>query len=226
MNIVVIVQARLGSRRLPHKILLPIAGRPMISYVLERCLKASRPQSVILATPFEDAKEISKRLDFEDDRLHIMGFSGDENDVASRFRNVLGVLAKRKIPDAFVRVCADSPLIDWVLMDWLIGQYQGGLLCNFQPRTWPPGQCMEIMDSKAFMRQGDRGFDDSDREHVTQWYYRNCKFTNVANPLGDFSGTNMCVDTPADFERIKAVIEKMDRHHTLYGWQELVEMMA
>ena len=228
MSIVTIVQARLGSRRLPHKILMPIADRPMISYVLERCLKATKVSQVILAMPWADSKEIVKHLDFRDDKLRIMGFENvDENDVAYRYRAVLGVLARRAVPSAFLRVCADSPLIDWVLMDWMISQWDGkNLTCNFQPRTFPPGQCIEIMPSVPFMRQGDKGFTESDREHVTQWYYRHAFYKNVTNPLGDFSSINQCVDTPEDFECIKAVIEKMDRNHLTYGWQEMVEMMA
>jgi spore coat polysaccharide biosynthesis protein SpsF (cytidylyltransferase family) len=109
------------------------------------------------------------------------------------------------------------------------------LTTNTQRRTWPQGQCVEILPAKGMGRlesvarsPGSR-FDHLtayDREHVTPWYYRNCNYTNVENPLGDFSDVNMCVDTLEDFQRIKETIEKMDRPHITYGWREIAELMA
>ena len=223
--IIAIVQARLGSQRLPGKVLSEVRGKSLLSYIMERLELCEGLDAIKVAVPLKDHEAIYAAL--KNHKCEVVGVPGDENDVARRFRYVLGEM-QDKFPKAFVRLCADSPLIDPVLVDWMIEQYEGGLLTNTKPRTFPAGQCVEIMDAKGFigLRSGDTKWTAEDREHVTPWFYRNCRFKNTTTPDGkDYSHVNMCIDTYDDFLRVAGVIEKMDRPHTTYGWRELAGMM-
>lgn len=223
-----IIQARLGSKRLPGKVLMKIKGKPLIRYLLERMERCKKLTDIIVAVPARDFMRIQRET--ANCSCSVIGVPGDENDVARRFRWVLTRPGQYQVlPKAFVRICADSPMLDPALVDMMIERFEapenkGMLVTNTQPRTWPAGQCIEIIPTMGFIR-GLRDETDFDREHVTPAFYRHCTFRNVTNPLGDFSSANMCVDTAEDFERIKNVIEHMDRPHWSYGWFDLMEMM-
>jgi len=213
--IVAIIQARLGSTRLPGKVLMKINGKSLLGYLIERLDRCHGLDKIIVAIPGADLGKIPLAVDqfciWQDD---------DPNDVHRRFVQCI----LNKMPDTVIRICADSPLLDPALVDWMIEQHEGGITTNVKPRTFPAGQCIEIIDTDVFLA-GKPGL-DSDREHVMPFYYRTCPYKNVTNPLGDFSSHSMVVDTQEDFDRIKPAIEKMERPHWTYGWREIVEMMA
>lgn len=221
----VIIQARLGSTRLPGKILKPIKGRPMIRMMVERLESSRRGTIVMVAVPHHDYVPVFQAL--EDTNAIVYACGGDENDVVARYRSVLtSGMCHILQPKFFVRLCADSPLIDPVLLDWMIGQYDGGLLTNANPRTFPAGQCIEIMSTQKFLNPPDGNpWTDSDREHVMPWWYRNSEFKNVTCPDGDYSHKSMVVDTQEDFDRVRNLVQSMGRPHWSYGWKELAEMI-
>src|SRR3990172_5340079 len=118
MNIDIIVQARTGSKRLPGKVLMPIMGRPMIGYTLESIFRV-RARHTYVVVPVGDAGliyEIPRSTAFSFARV----VGGSEDDVASRF---LGVVTESR-PDAFVRVCGDSPVMDWRLVNWCVDVFK------------------------------------------------------------------------------------------------------
>lgn len=210
-----VVQARLGSTRLPGKVLMEIKGKPLLRYVTERVVLAC--DQVLVLCPVKDFREIWKACSSAD--VEIKGIPGDENDVFGRFRH--GV----PMAERFFRVCADSPLIDPAVI-YEVGLYSNRKFAsNTRPNTWPRGQCVEFMHAEQFHKIPEDELTADDREHVTPWMYCNWLHTHVANPLGDFSAVNMCVDTQEDFDRISDVISRMTRPHVEYGWHECMEMM-
>lgn len=237
-----LIQARLGSKRLPGKVLMEINGKPLLQYVVERVRLAVH--YVVVVCPYSDVREIGRAVD-----CNVHAWEGDENDVWSRFRDAILKLEPRGTQE-FIRICADSPLIDPAVIKYVMQSHKishpsntslvrglAFLTSNTRPRTWPAGQCVEICDIAGFMtfnkmgrgrKEEDKKGDEMtayDREHVLPWYYRNCITANVTNPLGDYSRFNMVVDTQEDFDRINQLILNMDRPHWTYGWRELAGMM-
>lgn len=236
-----IIQARLGSKRLPGKVLMEINGKPLLQYVIDRVRMACR--TVVVSCPINDVRVIGRAVD-----CRVVGQGGDENDVLKRIQQTLrDVLGDGE--QEFVRICGDSPLIDPAIISYIAAAHKVShpqntslirgmafVTSNTQPRTWPGGQCVEISDIAGFLTGNKVGrvgrgnavgdeLTDYDREHVMPWFYRNCPTVNVMNPLGDFSAGDMVVDTQEDFVRISQLIFNMERPHWAYGWREIMEMM-
>lgn len=240
MNIAIIVQARLGSTRLPRKVLAEAGGKPLLSYVVER-VRMSRCSPVVVVCPEGEQREIAAAA------AGAFVYSGPEHDVRERFvRYLQGTVGFQH----FVRICADSPWIDPKVIDYVVAAHRMAwpentslarglafVTSNTKPRSFPAGQCVEVADVAGFLTGNKIGrvgrgepvgdaMTDSDREHVFPWYYRNCPTANVVNPLGDYSHVNLCVDTAEDFERFSDVIGRLERPHWAYGWREIAEMYA
>jgi spore coat polysaccharide biosynthesis protein SpsF len=210
-----IIQARLGSTRLPGKVLMEIEGKPLIAYLLERLKKCQRVDNIILAIPENDAGEFNGELVADI-------YTGDELDVASRFAGAL----KAYPCEAFVRVCGDSPLLDPKLVDEAIRLYkerQPDIACNIHPRTFPRGQCVEVVKTATFLEERVH-FSDSHKEHVTSFFYERATDYEIVNfeYHKNVSKNSMVVDTQEDFDRVKNIIGRLNGPHTDFGWQELL----
>lgn len=206
MNIVAIVQARMGSTRLPGKVMREIAGKPLIGYLLERLACAHEIDGLIVAAPRSDAR--SPLADYVNSRKCAFYAGCEENDVADRF---LAVLDEIK-PDAFVRICADSPLIDPQVVDHQVRMFRDEHL-NFASnasRLMPHGQSVEIVSTSLY-RDSAPKFTAEDREHAGfPFFYRKIP--------------NLCVDTEADFQRVTRIIEQMTGDHIHYGMEECFKL--
>src|SRR5260221_13418182 len=115
-----IIQARINSTRLPGKVLKIIEGKPLLFYVIERLKKAKKVKNIILAIPDTKENDILEKFAKEN---KITYFRGNENDVLSRFY----FAAKQFKSKDILRVCADRPLLDPALIDFVIDKY---IECN------------------------------------------------------------------------------------------------
>ena len=216
MKINAIIQARTGSTRLPNKVMREIAGVPIIGYLMER-VKKSGVDETIVAIPEQDCDGPLGRYVV----LRAGLAWGPEENVAERFRCAL----KSYPCDAFVRICADSPLIDPQLIDDVIRLFRlsrPAVATNCFPYTYPAGQCVEVVDTVRFLAAVDK-MDDYEHEHVVPYFYRHHPedVRNLSHHR-DLSKERMLIDTEEDFARVAAIIEKMDKPHWQYGWQELL----
>jgi spore coat polysaccharide biosynthesis protein SpsF (cytidylyltransferase family) len=197
MNIIAIVQARMGSARLPGKVMREIRGKPLIGYLLDRLVIVPNLDGVIVAIPERD-RNTSLAAYVESRNISL--FAGEEDDVAARFLALLEV-AK---PDAFVRVCADSPLLDPGMVFAMVEQMKtnGGDFLSSVGGLTPHGQYAELVRT-SYYKAHFGNFTPEQREHAGFPY-----FYQIAPRL--------CVDTEADFERVKRVIEQMSGDHVEY----------
>jgi spore coat polysaccharide biosynthesis protein SpsF len=222
MRIGAIIQARMSSRRLPGKVLLKVGGKPLLQYLLERLGHCRRLDGVLVATSVE--KSDTPVWDFCRDH-GVPAVRGPLGDVAGRF---LQALASRPW-DAFVRVSADSPLLDQQLVDEgvrLFGEGHPDLVTNVNPRTFPSGQSVEVVRSETFRLTYPLMVTPEDREHVTPYFYRNSSRFVIRNftsetYLGDL---HLGVDTEEDLEVTRRILEQMERPHWEYPLEELVRM--
>ena len=212
-----IIQARLGSTRLPGKVLMEIEGKPLLQYLIERLKKCQFVDNIILAIPENDETGFA-----EYGKLDVDGYLGSELDVSDRFAGAL-----REYPcESFVRVCADSPLLDPALVNDAIRLYKHkrpDIACNIHPRTFPMGQCVEVVNTATFLEERAH-FSDSDKEHVTSYFYSHAPDFDIVNfsHHKDVSDNSMVVDTQEDFDRVKNIIGRLNMPHENYGWQELL----
>lgn len=216
-----IVQARLSSARLPGKVLRELAGQPMLGRVHSRLSCARHLSQIIVATsddPSDDAIcDYCRAQAIAYDR-------GPLDNVAQRFLDC----AHRARADAFLRICADSPLIDPALVDQAIALHATGnadLTTNTQQRTFPKGQSVEIVRTAALADALQKMQDVADQEHVTRYLYQHPDQYRIQNFASDepFGEVQLSVDTQADFDAIAAILQQAGDQIT---WRQAAELRS
>lgn len=221
MNIVAIVQARMGSTRLPNKVMKLICGTPMIELLLSRLSKSAKINKIVVATSL-DKKNIP--LVEHVTKLGYLCYQGSEQDVLDRYYQA----AKEVQADVVVRITGDCPLVDPVLVDQVIQGYFDAKVeyfSNTNPSTYPDGLDVEVFDFKALEQAWREATEIFDREHVTP-YLRNQKekFTQGECCYSkDLSSLRWTVDEKSDFEVIQSVFQKFfpERH---FSWLQVLEL--
>ena len=215
-----IIQARMSSRRLPGKVLKPLAGVPMIQRVADRVAAAPGIAKVVLATS-RDASD-----DAVADYCAKAGITchrGPLDDVSARFIQA----AHAEGAPAFVRITGDSPLMDPALVGQAVTLYEEGdwdLVSNVLVRSFPIGQSVEVLRLSTFEAVQARISDPAHREHVTQYYYAHPDQFRIYcfTGGGEAASVQLSVDTPEDFAAVTALIERSNG--TPGGWRELAAM--
>ncbi len=224
MKIGAIVQSRMGSKRLPEKALVGIAGKPLLQYVLERLERCEMLEAVVVAT--STAHEDDAIARFCQGRG--MGcYRGPLDDVAGRFVGVL----ERNGWEAFVRISGDSPLLDQRLVDQGVKLFCAGdfdLVTNVWPRSYPYGQSVEVVAAEIFKRTYQRMKGRDDREQVTRFFYRQEREFEISNfkSAVNYAGLRLVVDTAEDLKKVEALVQRMTRLHWRYTVDELVKLAA
>jgi spore coat polysaccharide biosynthesis protein SpsF len=220
VNVVIVVQARTGSARLPGKVLLPAAGATLLERMLERVRSASTADEVVVATtqlPADDSiAAIAHRLDLACVRGHATDLL-DRHLAAARLREA----------DVVVKIPSDCPLIDPVTIDRVIGAYlasdRAHYLSNLHPASWPDGFDVEVMSYAALETAWREATRPLDREHTTPYLWDNPHRFVVENVTWgrtwDASRTyRLTLDHIEDYELIRALYAELwspIRHFTL-----------
>ena len=217
-----IVQARSSSQRLPGKVLLEIAGRPLLAYTIERLRQCRTVREVAIATSTQP----------EDDRIAMLGedlgvhvHRGPLDDVLARFC----AAARAFNATAVVRISGDSPLIDPEIVDRVVEVFLSApcdLASNVFPRTFPKGQSVEVATVAALERIAIATADPEDREHATRYFYAHPEAFAIRNLAcdRDLSEIQLSVDTPDDFALVARMISSMKQPHWHYGLNELLSL--
>ncbi len=223
-HVVAIVQARMGSTRLPGKVLASLEGQPMIEHVLRRCAQIRLVDAVIVAIPDTH----------QDDALaHLLGtrhypvFRGPEEDVLERYRQA----AEAFRADVVVRITADCPFIDPDVSDQVITTFLQGradYVSNTVERTYPRGLDTEVFSIEALRRAAREADDPADREHVTRYIWRNpTKYRQVqVKAQGDFSHLRWTVDTEEDLAFARAVLRELRPLGHAFRWTDILQVLS
>lgn len=221
-KVVAIIQARLGSTRLPGKVLLALAGEPMLARVVHRVRRARRVAEVVVATTSEPRDDALADLCAQ----HSWAcFRGSENDVLDRYYHA--ALAHRA--EIVVRITSDCPFIDPAVIDSAIAGLdlqQSAYSSNTLRRTYPRGLDVEAVTFAALETAHREDHNPAWREHVTQFIVQHPErfgLTNLAHDT-DRSGLRWTVDTPEDF----AFAEKVYAHFRRddFAWEEVLPVLA
>lgn len=220
--LVVIIQARMSSQRLPGKVMRQVEGRPLIGHLLNR-LEARLPAEVVLATS-DDPSDTP--LAEYCAALGVPVHRGPLDDVAARFLKVLDA-----VPAAgFVRICGDSPLMDPMVVKLAMDLFRMGdadLVSNTYPRrSFPVGQSVEVVSAAAFRQAYHRFSQPGHFEHITSYFYANpseFRLTGFANDE-DCSTLSLAVDTPEDLEAFTALAAREGGRLASMGWRDIVRL--
>ena len=206
----IISQVRMGSTRLPGKVLLPAAGRPLLDYHVQRLAASGLP--VILATTTEPADDLLVAYA----EAHCLGYHrGSETDVLARYYET----ARHFNLDAVVRVTSDCPLVDGALIGAAVARYltENNPLVyrsNAVVRTFPRGLDFEIFSMRMLAEAHANATLPYEREHVTPYLKTNPAaagrviYRDEVWPGGDFSRFRITLDTAEDYAVLCALIEQ------------------
>lgn len=204
-RVVIIVQARMGSRRLPGKVLMEVLGRPLLAYELERLQRVKRADEIIVATTKHSMDDPIVSLC---DSMNIATYRGSEYDVLSRYLEA----GHAHHADIIVRITADCPLIDPNVIDKGIEVFlekDDEYVSNCNPRSYPRGMDTEIFTIQALESANIHGVHPLEREHVTYYLYSEpgrCRVGNFEYE-SDLSSYHFTVDTQEDFDFIRSIVE-------------------
>ena len=208
-RVVCVVQARMTSTRLPGKVLLPLAGRPVIDHVIARCRLARLVDEVVIAAPDLPS---SAPLVEACHRLGVRYVGGPEHDVLERYRSA----AERTEADVVVRVTSDCPLIEPVFIDGCVTELLASAttaepydyFCNVEPRRLPRGLDVEVFTADVLRVAAAEATSPSDREHVTAYLRASGKFrTGGLHLTRDYSHLRWTLDTPDDLAMLERLFE-------------------
>ena len=204
MKVVAVVQARLGSTRLPNKVMATIGDVTLIGFLLRRLSKSQLIDEIILATSTNPVNDPLSQ------HVSDLGYSvvrGSEDDVLDRYL----LVANSTSADVVMRITGDCPLVDPELVDQMLTQFfkaNVDYLSNTNPPTFPDGFDVEVFTTTALKRSEGFAANAFDREHVTPQLRTNPAFSqlNVTNPL-DYSHLRLTVDEQADLLVVRQIVD-------------------
>jgi glutamate-1-semialdehyde 2,1-aminomutase len=207
-RVVAIVQARMGSSRLPGKTMMDLAGTPLLHRVIRQLAGARTLDEVVVATTVDPADDVIEQFATGEG---VRVVRGSEQDVLHRY--VLG--AEASSADIIVRITADCPLHSPDTVDEVVQAFlDAGVdyASNTNPYTRPDGQDVEVFTRAILNRAAVGAEADFDREHVTPWIRRTpeAKRLEVLHALPHSPSLRWSVDHPDDLEFARSVWARLD----------------
>ena len=226
MNTVAIIQARMGSTRLPGKVLRKIFDRTILGHLLTRVRTCERLDSIVVATPEAVADDA---IAAEAQAYGAAVFRGSETDVLSRYYGA----ARAQGADVVVRITSDCPLYDPQLLDRMLAAFvkpsAGPLdyLSNVTKRTFPRGLDTEVFAFDALERAHREARQPYEREHVTPFLHQHPELFRMRSfeEQPDWSGLRWTLDTAEDWRFIEAVYQALYRTHPLFTTAEVLKLL-
>lgn len=205
------IYARSDSTRLPNKALLPLAGVPMISVILQRASRFCEP--VLLTSD----RAIDLPIVNVASSLGYKVIKGDAHNLVSRTILAIEVTGA----DFFIRINGDSPFVDTLLLSRLLKKISLSfdITTNLIQRSFPYGVAVEIISSAIYKKLAKSCYTE-ELEHVTQHLYRQKKLLNFASVISktDYQEYKMTIDTPEDYHLIKNMFVNVESVINLNWW--------
>jgi spore coat polysaccharide biosynthesis protein SpsF len=225
MKTCAIIEARMTSRRLPGKILLPVFGRPLLELLIERLKRAQSLEGIIVATTSNPTDDIVEQLT---KRIGVGCFRGSEEDVLSR---VLGAAEKYHV-DVIVEITGDCPLIDPEIVEKLIGIYHTNnydYVSNVLKTPYPAGMDTQIFSTAVLQKVAALTDDPVDHEHVSLYIYEHPEIFSLYNVEIDlpekYRNLRLTVDTQEDFELIQKIYELLYPKNPSFLLKDIMEFL-
>lgn len=228
MKTIAIIQARMGSTRLPGKVMKKLCTQTVLTHVINRVKACHRIDQIVIATTTSNEDDC---LIKEAERLEVKWFRGSENNVLERYY----LAAKEFQADAIMRITSDCPLLDVEILDDLLSFFQEeskmGLdidyLSNNLRRSFPRGLDAELFTFKALEIAYHNATKDYEKEHVTPYIYEHPDLFSLHNLAhdDDLSFHRWTLDTAEDYKLIKIIYENLYQENHLFGMDDILEFL-
>ncbi len=228
-KVVVSIQVRMNSTRLPGKVLKKICNKPMLLLMLERLSKCELIDEIIIATTH------NKRDDpiFELAKNHgYKVFRGDEHDCLDRHYQAV----KNSNAQFICKITSDCPLIDPKIVDSVIRYFlenknKFDYVSNVHPTTYPNGLDVEMFSNYALEKTWKEAKNKEEREHTTTYMWKNPSLFKIGsiimpNKENLFTKERWTVDYPEDFEFIKAIYENLYDNGKVFLMNEILKFLS
>ena len=221
MHTVAVIQARMGSTRLPGKVLREIAGRPMIDWVVGWARQISTVDKVVVATSvLEREAPLVEHLNEEE----IPVLRGPEDDVLARYVKAM----ETNEADAVVRLTGDCPLLMPEVSERVIQaslEEDCDYASNTIERTYPRGLDTEVLSPEALRRSDNEATEAADREHVTRYIRRRPDRFSLCSVTAekDRSDLRWTVDEEADLTLVRKIYSEMDG--MVFGYHDVLQLL-
>jgi spore coat polysaccharide biosynthesis protein SpsF len=230
VKIAAIVQARLGSTRLPGKVLLPLAGKPLLQRMLERVLGSSTPFELLVATTTEVQDQPVRDLCRE---MGVRCYSGHPHDLLDRHYRA----ARESRADVVVKIPSDCPMIDPAVIDRVLGFFlarnaEFDYVSNLHPPSYPDGNDVEVMPFSTLACAWSEASRPLEREHTTPFIWDQpgrFRIGNVTWETGlDFSESHRwTIDYQEDYALLSWVYDELwSASHPLFSMHEIINLLA
>ena len=225
MKVVAVIQARMGSSRLPAKVLITLVDQPVIQWVYERASRIPGVHEVVVATTTSVTDDALARWC---EAHSIPVYRGSEEDVLTRYLEC----AQKYDADAVVRITADCPLLDPIASGNVVKAFLEAQPCDYasntQPPTFPDGLDTEVISREALEISGREASQVFDREHVTAFVRGHPeRFPSVSVVCEeDLSEHRWTLDEPRDLTFLSAVVERLRREHASGSMTEILNILA
>lgn len=204
-----IIQARMGSTRLPGKVMKDLKGKLVLWHVIERVKQAENIDQIIIATT---THKRDRRIFEKVKEWGVKAYQGSEEDVLARYYEA----ANNYEIDTVIRITSDCPLIDPQVIDEIVEYYNKNnytLVTNagsdLNNRTYPRGLDTEVFSFEVLEKAYNKAEEKYQREHVTPYIYENYEDIFYYKNNKDLSNYRLTLDTKEDFELIKALYDKL-----------------
>ena len=226
MSIYAIIQARMGSTRLPGKVLMNLSGKPVLEHVIDRLNQSKYINQIIVATSNDEKnKAIFDLCDFK----NISCFMGSEDDVLDRFYQAC-MYFNVKSDDIIIRITSDCPVIDYEIVDKTIKLHMddnNDYTSNTMPCTYPDGLDCEIFSFDVLTKAWKNANLSSEREHVTL-YIRNhpeiFKLGGLTNDV-DYSDLRWTLDEKEDFILINEFYKNLYESNEFFKMGDILKLL-
>lgn len=221
MKTVCIIQARMGSTRLPGKVMLDLCGKTVLEHVIQRVKRVKNIDEIVIATTTDKKDDVIVE---ETMKCGVKVFRGSEEDVLSRYYYA----AKENEADVVVRITSDCPLIDPETTQKTIDYYLKNndvydYVSNTLVRTFPRGLDTEVFSFEVLEKAFNKATLQRDREHVTPYIWDNSEIFNLGCYKSDvdYSYLRWTLDTKEDFELIKRIYEDLYINNNCFNFDDI-----
>ena len=219
----IIIQARLSSKRLPKKVLLKVNDKPLLKYLIERLNRSKYKNRIIVATTLN---KLDNSIEKFCKNEKVSCFRGNLTNVTKRYSNLI----KEYKLKSFVRICADSPLIDPKIIDKAIELFKNkndyDLVTNKFPRSYPVGQTVEVIKAETYLDSLSLIKTESEKEHVTLHMYNNANKFKIKNFKNKFNMSKkiLSIDNKIHFNRFKKYIKTNEDSYKNHSMNEILKI--
>ena len=225
MKIVAIIQARMGSTRLPEKVMQDICGKPMLWHVVQRAASVRSIDEVVIATSDKTQDDAIANFCQE---YGIMCYRGSEMDVLDRYYQC----ARKYKADVVVRITSDCPLLDPQVTEKVIATYQNSSTeldgaFNTLERTYPRGLDTEVVPFQTLAHCWQQKKSAFDREHVFTIIYKNLANYRIASVTNerDESHLRWTVDEQKDLEFVRQVYQYLYKEDAIFDAKVIKDLL-